>query len=630
MKRSGSFDEKRKVDERIPSRRSSKAQMDSISKQIEKLRDERKALSIAWATEKNKEKEEALKGAIDKLDEEIQAKEAELKETIKKFEEATQGEKRKSISDYERGSETKGKRFKIDTDAEEFFQALRDTPFTKGTAMQLVRITKNILVPGHRASWIRGSRHPVTLFYRKAFSEAVRRFRECYQLRREGKSSIDCCILSGQSGIAKSVAFLLTYIKVALKNDEKVAFYSVPEGILYCIYVENGTVKCSTSVVTPLTFHSEEWKSFDSTSTHLVVDPENGFGHLNVNITKAFVVVASSPNKEWKQFEKLLKAGTKKRDLTLYADVIQEDEFNDISAGNNESGGADGNCTVKGLKSRSEIAGGMLRHIVDEQKFKKFQDSQDHMLRMFQGKIGENVEMIQPRDVALPSSVFCIRPILKDGSHTSSDFVLDFLSPYVESRVVGALAEEQSKQSESMSGLEAERRWFHLIKNGGNFEGRHVGSHLPEELKGKTITVSFSRHKRVIHHRENSKEEKNKCLEEIRELKDSSTLVICPPNYTNIDGASSAEVLHQMAKGNVHDFKVKHKDEVLVDTKVVTIYYYTLEKHYHTFRVNFVYKDVSKSDQEAWKKTWHKHLRFVVVKLDPVRFWDKLKKALGK
>ena len=40
--------------------------MDSISKQIEKLRDERKALSIAWATEKNKEKEEALNGAIDK------------------------------------------------------------------------------------------------------------------------------------------------------------------------------------------------------------------------------------------------------------------------------------------------------------------------------------------------------------------------------------------------------------------------------------------------------------------------------------------------------------------------------------------------------------------------------------
>jgi len=46
--------------------------------------------------------------------------------------------------------------------------------------------------------------------------------------------------------------------------------------------------------------------------------------------------------------------------------------------------------------------------------------------------------------------------------------------------------------------------------------------------------------------------------------------------------------------------------------------------------VNFVYEDVSKSDQEAWKKTWHKHLRLVVVKLNPVRFWEKLKEALGK
>mmetsp|Transcript_11660 Transcript_11660/g.23474 ORF Transcript_11660/g.23474 Transcript_11660/m.23474 type:complete len:247 (-) Transcript_11660:478-1218(-) len=165
----------------------------------------------------------------------------------------------------------------------------------------------------------------------------------------------------------------------------------------------------------------------------------------------------------YEQFEKLLKAGTKRRDLTLFADVIQEDEFNDVSTGINESGGADGNCTVEDLKTRSERAGGMLRHIVDESKFKKFQDSQDHMLRKFQGKIGENVEMIQPRDVALPSSVFCIRPILEDGLHTGSDFVLDFLSPYVESRVVGALAEEQSKQSESMSGLEAERRFHSLL-----------------------------------------------------------------------------------------------------------------------------------------------------------------------
>eukprot|EP00466_Bigelowiella_natans_P017747 jgi/Bigna1/79338/fgenesh1_pg.61_\ len=596
---------------------------------------------------------------IAETQEEIQAKEVELKDMTKKFEEAagnpwkrrkagrsakayriTNEEAKQKVtrlilykylfdSPALRGNT--GKRSNIDADAEEFFQALRDTQFTKGTAMQLVRITKKIFVPGHRAGWIRGFKHPVTLFYRKAFSEAVCKFRKYYHLYRERKSNIDCCILSGQSGIAKSVAFLLTYIKVALENDEKVAFYSVPEKCLYLLEVRSGRVYCKKLIVLDegWTEHPD-WEAFDSKSTHLVVDPENGFGHLNVNIIKAFVVVASAPDREWKQFENLLKARTKRRNLTLFADVIQEDEFNDVSAGMNESGVADGNCTVEDLRRRSEIAGGVLWHIVDEYMFKRFQDSQDHMLRKFQGMIGENVEMIQPRDVALPSSVFCIRPILEDGSHTGSDFVLDFLSPYVESRVVGALAEEQSKQSESMSGLEAERRWFHLIKDGGDFEGRHVGSHLPEELKGKTTTVSFSQHKRVIHHRENSKEEKKKCLEEIRELKDTSTLIICPPNFSNIDGASSAEVLHQMAKGNVHDFKVKHKDEVLVDTKVVTIYYYTLEKHYHTFRVNFVYKDVSKSDQEAWKKTWHKHLRFVVVKLNPVRFWGKLKKALGK
>mmetsp|Transcript_10754 Transcript_10754/g.14941 ORF Transcript_10754/g.14941 Transcript_10754/m.14941 type:complete len:185 (-) Transcript_10754:897-1451(-) len=91
------------------------------------------------------------------------------------------------------------------------------------------------------------------------------------------------------------------------------------------------------------------------------------------------------------------------------------------------------------------------------------------------------------------------------------------LSPCVESKVVGALAEEQSEQSESMSGLEAERMWFHLTKNRGNFEGRHVGSHLPKKLG--TNTVSLDPHKRVIHHRENGKEEKKLCLEKIRKLK---------------------------------------------------------------------------------------------------------------
>jgi len=115
----------------------------------------------------------------------------------------------------------------------------------------------------------------------------------------------------------------------------------------------------------------------------------------------------------------------KRRDLTLCADVIQEEEFNDISTGINESGEADGNSTVKDLEDRSKRAGGMLRHIVDESKFKNFQDSQDHMLRTFQGKIDENVETIQHRDVALPSPVFCIRPILEDGSHAGSDFVLE-------------------------------------------------------------------------------------------------------------------------------------------------------------------------------------------------------------
>jgi len=210
------------------------------------------------------------------------------------------GEKRKSISDYELESDTKGKRFKIDAEAEEFFQALRDIPFTKGTAMQLVRIMKNILVPGHRASWIRGSKHPVTLFYRKAFSEAVRRFRDHYHLYHDGKSNIDCGILSGQSGIAKSVAFLLMYIKVALEKNEKVAFYSVPEKCLYLLEVRSGRVDCKKlKVLDEGWTELPEWVAFDSTSTHLVVDPENGFGHLNVNVINAFVVVASSPNREW-------------------------------------------------------------------------------------------------------------------------------------------------------------------------------------------------------------------------------------------------------------------------------------------------------------------------------------------
>eukprot|EP00466_Bigelowiella_natans_P002720 jgi/Bigna1/130371/aug1.11_g5079 len=101
MKRSGSFDEKRKVDERIPSRRSSKAQIQLTKQEILKLREKENKLNDRLARfeqfyseekftkEELNEKTKKVEAQIAETQKEIQAKEAELKDVSKKFEDAT-------------------------------------------------------------------------------------------------------------------------------------------------------------------------------------------------------------------------------------------------------------------------------------------------------------------------------------------------------------------------------------------------------------------------------------------------------------------------------------------------------------------------------------------------------------
>jgi len=69
-----------------------KSQMDNLTNHIGILIRARAALTATWATvlatEEKEEKEKALKGAIDKLDDKIQKTKAELKDVRKEFKEA--------------------------------------------------------------------------------------------------------------------------------------------------------------------------------------------------------------------------------------------------------------------------------------------------------------------------------------------------------------------------------------------------------------------------------------------------------------------------------------------------------------------------------------------------------------
>eukprot|EP00466_Bigelowiella_natans_P015563 jgi/Bigna1/67545/fgenesh1_pg.4_\ len=294
-------------------------QMDSISKQIEKLRDERKALSIAWATEKNKEKEEALNGAIDKLDEEIQAKEAELKNVTKEYKEATQAMKIDEIGgviltenpaggDYAKALVEAEKREAGDAKISKFLPMVLLTVCTDEAKSMKDKRIKGILV-----------------FGRRCFIQVVKEFRRIRKEYIDG-ATLRFCILAGQSGIGKSLAFSQIYMREAFIQGEKVAFYSVREATIYLFRTEGGKYTCQQAEVNDQGFwKTKAWKTFDDRSAHLIIDPAPSQGHkyFQVHLVEAFVVYLTSPNSELRSFENVIR-GVRRRRLFVPTLAIEE------------------------------------------------------------------------------------------------------------------------------------------------------------------------------------------------------------------------------------------------------------------------------------------------------------------
>eukprot|EP00470_Lotharella_oceanica_P005726 CAMPEP_0170168848 /NCGR_PEP_ID=MMETSP0040_2-20121228/1805_1 /TAXON_ID=641309 /ORGANISM="Lotharella oceanica, Strain CCMP622" /LENGTH=238 /DNA_ID=CAMNT_0010407261 /DNA_START=191 /DNA_END=905 /DNA_ORIENTATION=- len=192
-------------------------------------------------------------GEIAETQKEIQAKEAELKEMTKKFEESAQameteesgGAKLTEIpagGDYAKALVEAGKREAGDAKISPFLPMVLLTVCT-------------LFIPGFTAIAKEEAKRMkdkgiegILIFGRRCFLQVLKEFR---RLRKEyiNGAILRFCILAGQSGIGKSLAFSQIYMREAFIQGEKVAFYSVREATIYLFRMEGGKYTCQQAEV---------------------------------------------------------------------------------------------------------------------------------------------------------------------------------------------------------------------------------------------------------------------------------------------------------------------------------------------------------------------------------------------
>mmetsp|Transcript_34089 Transcript_34089/g.47477 ORF Transcript_34089/g.47477 Transcript_34089/m.47477 type:complete len:449 (+) Transcript_34089:37-1383(+) len=360
-----------------------KSQMDHLSQEIHlthqeilKLRGERAALTAAWAavlgTEEKEEKEKALKGAIDKLDDKIQKTKAELKDVRKEFKEAAAME-----IDESGGVNTEnsagGDYAKALAEAEK--REAGDAKISKFLPMVLLTVCTGF-IPGFTEfvkdeakimedKGIKG----ILIFGRRCFIQVVKEFRRIRKKYIDDVDRLRFCILAGQSGIGKSFAFSQIYMREAFIQREKVAFYSVREATIYLFSIEDGKYKCQEARVRSSKFwNSKAWKMFEDKSAHLIIDPAPGLGHghfMMHDVKKAYVVYLTSPNRELGKFEDHIKDV---RRTTLFVPALAIEESKVIATELKEEESV--------FLKRIERTGGQLRDFIRKDRYEHFKNNQ--------------------------------------------------------------------------------------------------------------------------------------------------------------------------------------------------------------------------------------------------------------
>ncbi|GAB5358441.1 hypothetical protein AAMO2058_000457700 [Amorphochlora amoebiformis] len=185
----------------------------------------------------------------------------------------------------------------------------------------------------------------------------------------------------------KSVAFLANYIKDALQQNEKVAYYPVPE-------------VCSTSSYGGLKGALRESKG------QRRYIPQQGVAAFDASFDILNVgryARPTLPNTIDDTFEfALLKHVHVQRVVTFSCSLLSR-------------------CLVNLSKSfLGELATTTKTSTMLHIQMSEAMIDEEMLLRKFKIKMGDNVEMIHPRGMEMPSSVFCVRPL----SHENAKILL--------------------------------------------------------------------------------------------------------------------------------------------------------------------------------------------------------------
>jgi len=390
------------------------------------------------------------------------------------------------------------------------------------------------------------------IFGRKSYYQVVKHFRQLRDAYASGEEPGSNAILVGQSGIGKSFAFSQVYQRKAFKEKERVAFYSVADRKIYLYSVSDGEYTCRMATVGSFEFwESDIWRTFDSRSTHLIIDPgqNEGHGYYLPRDVLAFVLYLSSPNKQLSDFS----TGTL-RDLpqfTVYVPRLSIDEMRCV--------GRTIGLGEKEIEKRFVHTGGELRPCL--KTYDTFLQKQNDDWN----RVRESSSTITIGSLTAPSKIFAIEPQLSDCSELyGTNFIILPHSTWILNEM---LQRSYKKVCRQFTGMQAEK-WFlaELTKN-CTLEATRLPklSESEAKLRGwKTKEKMKFGHKSVKSWQEGTTTDLDECRNLIssRGRDDMTELIVCPPNFPAFDGASNNRLLYQVTLSESKEINQNYLDEI--------------------------------------------------------------------
>mmetsp|Transcript_23638 Transcript_23638/g.39983 ORF Transcript_23638/g.39983 Transcript_23638/m.39983 type:complete len:537 (-) Transcript_23638:154-1764(-) len=439
----------------------------------------------------------------------------------------------------------------------------------------------------------------ILIFGRRCFLQVLKEFRRLREEYIINRAILRICILAGQSGIGKSLAFSQIYMREAFIKGEKVAFYSVQEATIYLFRMEGGKYTCQQAKVRSSDFwESRAWKTFDDKSAHLIIDPAPTQGHkyFKVHLVEAFVVYLTSPNSEMCKFENEIRGVTWKR-FFVPTFAIEESKVIAIELKENPSV----------FLERMKRTGGQLREFIREDKYELFKGYQDNAWAGIAAK-----EHIHFGDLKVSSRIFSVQPSTTDETLLYSEkYAIVPQSEWIKSKIFQLYAE---KNLENFTGLDGEKWFFAKIYKGCKLPARRLPKKLADAEKKKENgdwkdkIHEFPAHSTLKTFSNGVKGQIDKCRAHIKKIAEDqkAELVVCPTNYPAIDGATNCRTLYQVTISSKKSVGKAYVDELISfgasEAEKARVFFLVPKKIVESFSISFA-KD-SKDDALKLAEFW--------------------------